>query len=217
MVSGGFFHALRLVFYERRAGCSRAGGAGVLNSQFARLFFRYVFKPLAFAAVCLHLSSEHGERFEKMLTLGRVPGGEHPTELGGGAGRWSRRCCTAADHAGRGLHGTFGDDCPGRVQIVQGCWSGGPAALCVDELLRFRAGQKRSTVVVKAVLGFFWFYRGLHHALRDQPADRAADQSDQTFSVVTVSHKMILPTAPYIAGRCGGWGLSLTGRDLRRV
>jgi len=157
-----FFHALRLVFYEAPALAVSRGRwwQAVLNSQFARLFFRYVFKPLAFAAfVYIFLPSTVSDSKKDADAGGGVPGGEHPTELAAG-GRWSRRCCTRCGPRWRGLTwDVLVTIVRGVVQIFQGLLEAVDRLLyAVDELLRFRAGQKRSTVCGEGGAGFFWFY-----------------------------------------------------------
>ena len=71
----------------------------------------------------------------------------------------------------------------------------------VDELLRFRAGQKKSTIVVKAILGVIWFFIAYFTRFMINLLVEPQINPIKHFPVVTVSHKMILPTTPYIAER----------------
>src|SRR5439155_11296726 len=70
----------------------------------------------------------------------------------------------------------------------------------VDELLRFRAGQNRATVAVKAVLGVFWFYIAYVTRFAINLLVEPQINPIKHFPVVTVSHKMLFPTIPYLGG-----------------
>ena len=88
----------------------------------------------------------------------------------------------------------------GIVQIFQSLLEAIDRLLyAVDELLRFRAGQKKSTVAVKAVVGIFWFFIAYCTRFIINLLVEPQINPIKHFPVVTVSHKMILPTTPYIA------------------
>jgi hypothetical protein len=197
-----FFHGVRVVFYEApRWLLTRPVVQAVLNSQFARLFFRYIFKPLAFAAfVYVFLPSTVSDS-KKMLTLGAVFLVVNIL-LNSAAGRALEQAVlhTLRTTLARFTWEVMVTIVRGVVQIFQGLLEAVDRLLyAVDELLRFRAGQKRSTVVVKAALGFFWFYVAYITRFVINLLIEPQINPIKHFPVVTVSHKMILPTTPYIA------------------
>jgi hypothetical protein len=198
-----FFHGVRLVVYDApRWMLMRPVVQAVLNSQFARLFFRYILKPLVFAAfVYIFLPSTVSDS-KKMLTLGGVFLVVNIL-LNSQAGRALEQ---AVLHSLRTTLARFTWDVlaalvRGIVQIFQSLLEAVDRLLyAVDELLRFRAGQKRTTVAIKAILGFFWFYVAYITRFVINLLIEPQINPIKHFPVVTVSHKMILPTAPYIAG-----------------
>jgi hypothetical protein len=66
----------------------------------------------------------------------------------------------------------------------------------VDEWLRFRAGERLSATMAKAVLGFFWFF--VNYVIRFCVNLLIEPQVNpiKHFPVVTVSHKVLLPMMP---------------------
>lgn len=68
----------------------------------------------------------------------------------------------------------------------------------VDEWLRFREGEPRALLVIKAVLGLVWFFAAyiirLYVCLLIEPEVNPIKH----FPVVTVAHKIILPVSPAI-------------------
>jgi len=64
----------------------------------------------------------------------------------------------------------------------------------VDELLRFRAGQSRAAVAIKAILGIFWFYIAYFTRLATNLLIEPQVNPIKHFPVVTVSHKLLFPT-----------------------
>lgn len=66
----------------------------------------------------------------------------------------------------------------------------------VDEWLRFRTGESRAATIVKAVMGFFWYF--VNYVVRFVVTLLVEPQINpiKHFPVVTVSHKIILPMAP---------------------
>ncbi len=69
----------------------------------------------------------------------------------------------------------------------------------VDEWLRFRSGQSPAMFALKAVLGLFW--AAFTYVVRFAVNLLIEPQINPVkhFPVVTVSHKLILPTIPYLA------------------
>ena len=63
----------------------------------------------------------------------------------------------------------------------------------VDEWLRFRSGQRRGSLVVKAVLGFLWFLVAYLVRFYVNLLIEPQVNPIKHFPVVTVSHKIILP------------------------
>jgi hypothetical protein len=73
----------------------------------------------------------------------------------------------------------------------------------VDEWLRFRGGDSRGSLAVKAVLGLLWFpvaytFRFVFYLLVEPQVNPV-----KHFPVVTVSHKVIWPTLPMLAETTG--------------
>ncbi len=70
----------------------------------------------------------------------------------------------------------------------------------VDEWLRFRGGEKPFSVVLKTILGLFWFC--ITYVIRFAINLLIEPQINplKHFPVVTVSHKLLLPTIPHVAG-----------------
>lgn len=71
----------------------------------------------------------------------------------------------------------------------------------VDEWLRFKTGESQATLVVKAVLGLFWSF--VAYLIRFCVTLLIEPQINpiKHFPVVTVSHKIILPMQPMLAGQ----------------
>ena len=78
----------------------------------------------------------------------------------------------------------------------------------VDEWLRFRSGQGRASLAAKAALGAVWgivtYFTRFAITLLVEPQINPIKH----FPVVTVSHKMILPTVPLFASGMRGLGLA---------
>ena len=74
----------------------------------------------------------------------------------------------------------------------------------VDEWLRFRAGERRSATVAKAVLGFVWFF--VNYVIRFCVNLLVEPQVNpiKHFPVVTVSHKILLPLTPLLQSALAG-------------
>ncbi|QDT57513.1 hypothetical protein Pan44_55820 [Caulifigura coniformis] len=71
----------------------------------------------------------------------------------------------------------------------------------VDEWLRFKSGESQVTLVIKAVLGLFWSF--IAYLIRFCVTLLIEPQINpiKHFPVVTVSHKIILPMQPMLAGQ----------------
>ncbi len=74
----------------------------------------------------------------------------------------------------------------------------------VDEWLRFRAGERRSATIAKAVLGFMWFF--VNYVIRFCVNLLVEPQVNpiKHFPVVTVSHKVLLPLTPSLQSALAG-------------
>ena len=70
----------------------------------------------------------------------------------------------------------------------------------VDEMLRFRAGQGGGAVAAKAILGVMWFYVAYVTRFVINLLVEPQINPIKHFPVVTVSHKMLLPTIPFVSG-----------------
>ncbi|HWE96835.1 MAG TPA: hypothetical protein VG269_22940 [Tepidisphaeraceae bacterium] len=68
------------------------------------------------------------------------------------------------------------------------------ALYAVDEWLRYRSGQRRRTLVAKAVLGMGWFFVAYFVRFAVNLLGEPQVNPIKHFPVVTVSHKLILPT-----------------------
>jgi hypothetical protein len=69
----------------------------------------------------------------------------------------------------------------------------------VDEWLRFRTGERRGTLVAKAVLGMFWFFATYLVRFCISLLIEPQVNPIKHFPVVTVSHKLLIPTIPILA------------------
>jgi hypothetical protein len=181
---------------------TRPAVQAVLKSQFARLFGRYVFKPLAFAAfVYVLLPDTVGDK-KKTFTLAGVFLVVNVL-LNSRAGRALEQ---AVLHSLRTTFARFTwDVLAAFLRLIMSLFQGILEAIdrllyAVDEMLRFRAGQSRATVAVKAVLGVFWFYIAYVTRFAINLLVEPQINPIKHFPVVTVSHKMLFPTIPYLAG-----------------
>ncbi|HSI36441.1 MAG TPA: hypothetical protein VK986_22850, partial [Tepidisphaeraceae bacterium] len=77
----------------------------------------------------------------------------------------------------------------------------------VDERLRFRPGQSRAMVVLKAAVGVVWFYVAYFTRLIINLLVEPQINPIKHFPVVTVSHKLLLPTIPFVADVLGKFGV----------
>ncbi|HYE18544.1 MAG TPA: hypothetical protein VEA69_08870 [Tepidisphaeraceae bacterium] len=68
----------------------------------------------------------------------------------------------------------------------------------VDEALRFRPGQSKPTVALKAVFGIFWFYIAYFFRFCITLLVEPQVNPIKHFPVVTVSHKLLFPTIPLL-------------------
>ncbi len=74
----------------------------------------------------------------------------------------------------------------------------------VDEWLRFRAGERLTSTMAKAVLGFLWFF--INYVIRFVVNLLVEPQINpiKHFPVVTVSHKILLPLTPALQSALAG-------------
>ncbi|MBU4271305.1 MAG: hypothetical protein KKA28_05525 [Planctomycetes bacterium] len=77
----------------------------------------------------------------------------------------------------------------------------------VDEFLRFRSGESRTSLIVKAVLGFVWFF--VSYVLRFAVTVLIEPQINplKHFPVVTVSHKLLFGLIPHLRAVFIGLGM----------
>jgi len=165
------------------------------RSRFARLFFRYVFKPLLFAAVVYDVLPDTVSDKRKTFTLAGVFLVVNVL-LNSRAGRALEQ---AVLHSLRTTLARFTWDVLVSivrriVQVFQSLLEAVDRLLyAVDELLRFRAGQKRATVAFKATLGVFWFFVAYVTRFVINLLVEPQINPIKHFPVVTVSHKLLFP------------------------
>jgi hypothetical protein len=173
----------------------------LFKSHFARLLTRYVFKPLVVAAVVYALLPPDVGRRHRMFTLAGVFMGVN-VALNSRAGRAfeQRLLHSLRTTFARLTWDVIASIIRRIVQVFQGVLEAIDRLLyAVDEMLRFRDGQKRSAVVTKAILGVCWFYVAYLTRFIINLLVEPQINPIKHFPVVTVSHKMILPTTPYIS------------------
>jgi hypothetical protein len=165
------------------------------RSQFARLFFRYVFKPLALAGfVYVFLPDTVSDR-KKMFTLAGVFLVVNVMLNS----RMGRALEQALLHTLRTTFARLTWEVLVAVvrriaQVFHGLLEWVDRVLyAVDELLRFRAGQRRSTVAAKAVVGVFWFFIAYVTRFVINLLVEPQINPIKHFPVVTVSHKLLFP------------------------
>jgi hypothetical protein len=174
----------------------------LVTSRPMRMSFRYGFKPLtvvllawwllpsdvapavqgvtfaaAFLATNLVVNSRTGRAFEQAVL--------HALRVG-----WVRFTADVLTHALRGVVRLFAR----LVETVD------RMLYAVDEWLRFRAGQPHGSLVGKAVLGVFWFYIAYVARFVINLLVEPQINPIKHFPVVTVSHKLLLPMIPSLAG-----------------
>ena len=79
----------------------------------------------------------------------------------------------------------------------------------VDEWLRFREGQPHSSLLMKAALGVVWFYVAYFARFAVNLLVEPQINPIKHFPVVTVSHKIILPTVGMVASAFQSVGISV--------
>lgn len=204
-VAAGFrhlFRTLRMIVIDfPRWLANLPAVQAIFRSQFARLFGRYIIKPLVVAGIAYVLVPKAASTNAHRITLAGVFIIVNLL-LNSRAGRAIEQ---AVLHTLRTTFARFTWEIlvtilRGIMQIFQSLLEAIDRVLyAVDELLRFRAGQKKSTVVVKAILGVFWFFIAYFTRFVINLLVEPQINPIKHFPVVTVSHKMILPTTPYIA------------------
>jgi hypothetical protein len=197
-----FFRFLRVIFIDLpRLFINLPFVQAIIKSQFARLVGRYILKPLIVAGIAYVLVPNAAGTGAHAITLGAVFIIVNLL-LNSRAGRAIEQ---AILHSLRTTFARFTWDIlvaliRGIVQIFQSLLEAIDRLLyAVDELLRFRAGQKKSTIVAKAIVGVVWFFIAYITRFVINLLVEPQFNPIKHFPVVTVSHKMILPTTPYIA------------------
>jgi hypothetical protein len=191
-----FFRGVRVLLVDLpRWVATRPAVQAFFRSRFVRLFLRYVFKPLALAAfACVFLPDTVSDT-RKVATLTAVFVAVNVL-LNSPAGRAFEQ---AVLHTLRTTFARFTWDVLAAlvrsiVQVFQQILEAVDRLLyAVDELLRFRAGQRRSTVAVKAVLGAFWFFVAYVTRFVINLLVEPQINPIKHFPVVTVSHKLLFP------------------------
>ncbi|HET6251674.1 MAG TPA: hypothetical protein VFE47_28570 [Tepidisphaeraceae bacterium] len=175
---------------------SRPGVQAVMNSREMRFATRYVFKPLIIAAVVVFFLPHHISARTHWIVLGSIFAGMNLL-LNSRHGRAIEQVIV---HWLRMIGSRF------TMEVLGNVFSGimhffaklledfDRMLYAVDEWLRFREGQPRSSLWVKAALGVFWFY--VAYVARFVVNLLAEPQVNpiKHFPVVTVSHKIVLPT-----------------------
>jgi hypothetical protein len=189
--------ALRAVFVDLPARVARLPLVRrVLASRAFRALWRYVIKP------ALVLSP--------FWLLGRRAGLGRPWELPAAAAALAGVSVVLNSRAGRDAEEILAegvsrawrrlwfDLLPGLFRLVMDVFQRfvedvERVLYAVDEWLRFRSGQRRASLAVKGVLGFFWFF--ISYIVRFYVNLLIEPQVNpiKHFPVVTVSHKIILP------------------------
>jgi hypothetical protein len=171
---------------------------GVLQSRPVELFFRHLFAPL----VCAGLAA--GICFLTDSSL--------DSSLGWSGSVFLATLLLFNSRAGRNLEEAFGDWLirnwyflrtdlfPGLFRAVMDLFKHLVELVerllySVDEWLRFRSGQGRLALVLKAVLSVVWFYITYFVRFAFYVLIEPQINPIKHFPVVTVSHKLILPLA----------------------
>jgi hypothetical protein len=203
-VLGGFFRGVRGVCYDAPAAFLRVRMVQqVMGSPPVRVFQRYLFAPLFYTALAL-------------LTF-TVLGWEAGPALAGAGAVFLIAFLVLNSGLGRTLEETFTDWLIRNWAYLRtGLFPGLFAAVMeffrrlveiverllytMDEWFRFRSGESRLSLVMKAVFGPVWF--ALTYIVRFCINLLIEPQINpiKHFPVVTVSHKLLLPTIPALAG-----------------
>jgi hypothetical protein len=165
-----------------------------------RLFGRYVLKPLVLVGLAFLFIPPDASVAAHVLTLAVVFFATN-LALNSRAGRALEQSVL---HAIRTTVARFGWEI--LVSIFRGIMNLFEAMLeaidrvlyAVDEMLRFRAGQGRSAVAAKMVLGVLWFYIAYVTRFVINLLVEPQINPIKHFPVVTVSHKLLIPTIPFV-------------------
>lgn len=171
----------------------------VLNSQAFAALHGYVLRPLFFTAIVsgvlygLHLALDARLVLEIYLALALL--------LNSPIGRYAIEVAT--DFVGRAWHEVTMRVFAAVVQAVMEWFQGLVVALerivyAVDQFLRFRAGDNRAMQAVKACGGVLWFFVSYVVVFVFTLLVEPQINPIKHFPVVTVSHKIILPTGPVV-------------------
>jgi hypothetical protein len=133
--------------------------------------------PSVFVLVCLLLNSRFGRNLEELIADEAVQS-------------WRQFGVRAVT----GLFWFIVDVFKGVVEAVE------RLMYAVDEWLRFKSGGSRRTLALKAALGVAWFF--VAYVLRFAVNVLIEPQINpiKHFPVVTVSHKLLIPTIPHFTG-----------------
>lgn len=171
------------------------------SSHFVSLFTRYVIKPLLFAGIAYILVPNTASRRAHMLTLAGAFFGINLL-LNSRIGRAFEQTLL---HTLRTTFARFTwDILVALFRVVVNLFQRFLELIdrllyAVDELLRFRAGQGRFAFLSKAILGVFWFYIAYVTRFVINLLVEPQINPIKHFPVVTVSHKLLFPTIPYLA------------------
>ena len=173
-----------------------------MTSPAARLAFRYVAQPLVFTGIAWAFLPHHMDSAFRAASLGvvfvaaavllntRVGRMLSHAFFEGLRVMWERVAAGILADVGRWVLHSFQQMLERFDRVLYE----------VDEWLRFRHGQGKVSLAVKASLGLVWFY--IEYAARFVINLLVEPQINplKHFPVVTVSHKIILPTEPLLAG-----------------
>jgi len=195
----------------------------VINSRTYRIAMRYVLKPLALSAlatVALDMASDSRMNWWSLLSLFLVVNLAINSRIGRNVDEMVTDWVVTTWHRIRihvftALFRLIMDVFNRIVETIE------RLLYTVDEWLRFRAGERRSTTVVKAFLASIWFF--VNYVIRFCVNLMIEPQVNpiKHFPVVTVSHKFILPAIIVLQrtlegplGIAWAWGIAVFAQFL---
>ena len=197
-----FFKGLGIILIDApRWIVHRSGIGAVVKSRAFRLSLRFVAKPLIFALLAILLVPRGATNHARWVVLAGVFSAVNVL-LNSRPGRALEQ---AALHwlrviGARVTHDILGNLLRGVSHFFERRLEDVDRMLyAVDEWLRFRAGQPKSAFILKAGLGVFWFYIAYFTRFAVNLLVEPQINPIKHFPVVTVSHKIVLPTVGLFA------------------